>query len=107
VKARIKFKNRDERILNQMEVRVAFLEQNKNGPRRPGVLVPRLALRDKGGDQFVWIVKDGRAQRRTITVADYVGDQVLVSAGLNGGEAVVVDNHADLSEGARIQQAKL
>jgi HlyD family secretion protein len=107
VKARIKFKNRDERILNQMEVRVAFLEQNKNGPRRPGVLVPRLALRDKGGDQFVWIVKDGHAQRRTITVADYVGDQVLVSAGLNGGEAVVVDNHADLSEGARIQQAKL
>jgi hypothetical protein len=30
-----------------------------------------------------------------------------VSAGLKGGEAVVVDSHADLSEGARIQQAKL
>ena len=39
--------------------------------------------------------------------ADYVGDQVLVSAGLSAGEAVVVDNYADLSEGARIQQAKL
>jgi HlyD family secretion protein len=107
VKVRIKFKDRDERILNQMEVRVAFLEPNQNAPRRQGVLVPRLALRDKGGDEFVWIVKDGHAQRRTITVADYVGDQVLVSAGLTAGEAVVVDNHADLSEGARIKQAKL
>jgi RND family efflux transporter MFP subunit len=107
VKVRIKFKNRDERILNQMEVRAAFLEPNQNTPRRQGVLVPRLALRGKGGEQFVWIVKDGHAQRRTITVADYVGDQVLVSAGLTAGEAVVVDNHADLSEGARIQQAKL
>jgi hypothetical protein len=107
VKVRIKFKSRDPRILNQMEVRAAFLEPNQNTPRRQGVLVPRLALRDKGGDQFVWIVKDGHAQRQTITVADYVGDQVLVSAGLKGGEAVVVDSHADLSEGARIQQAKL
>jgi HlyD family secretion protein len=107
VKVRIKFKDKDPRILNQMEVRAAFLEPNQNAPRRQGVLVPRLALQDKGGDEFVWIVKDGHAQRRTITVADYVGDQVLVSAGLKAGEAVVVDNHADLSEGARIQQAKL
>jgi RND family efflux transporter MFP subunit len=107
VKVRIKFKSRDPRILNQLEVRAAFLQPNQNTPRRQGVLVPRLALRDKGGDQFVWIVKDGHAQRQTITVADYVGDQVLVSAGLKGGEAVVVDSHADLSEGARIQQAKL
>lgn len=107
VKVRIKFKTGDPRILNQMEVRVAFLEPPQNTPRRPGVLVPRLALRDKGGDQFVWIVKDGHAKRQTITVADYVGDQVLVSSGLKGGEAVVVDNNADLSEGARIKQAKL
>jgi HlyD family secretion protein len=107
VKVRIKFNSRDPRILNQLEVRVAFLEPPQNTPRRPGVLIPRLALQDKGPDQFVWIVKDGHAQRQTITVADYVGDQVLVSAGLKGGEAVVVDNHADLSEGARIKQVKL
>jgi HlyD family secretion protein len=107
VKVRIKFNSRDPRILNQLEVRVAFLEPPQNTPRRPGVLIPRLALQDKGTDQFVWIVKDGHAQRQTITVADYVGDQVLVSAGLKGGEAVVVDNHADLSEGARIKQVKL
>jgi HlyD family secretion protein len=107
VKVRIKFNSKDPRILNQLEVRVAFLEPPQKAPRRPGVLIPRLALRDKGADQFVWIVKDGHAQRQTITVADYVGDQVLVSAGLKGGEAVVVDNHADLSEGERIQQVKL
>jgi RND family efflux transporter MFP subunit len=107
VKVRIKFNNRDERILNQMEVRVAFLERNPNAARRSGILVPRVALRDKDGAQFVWVVKDGHAQRRTVTVADYVGDQVLVSAGLKGGETVVVDNHADLSEGKRIKQAKL
>jgi RND family efflux transporter MFP subunit len=107
VKVRIKFNSRDPHILNQLEVRVAFLEPPQNTPRRPGVLIPRLALQDKGPDQFVWIVKDGHAQRQTITVADYVGDQVLVSAGLKGGEAVVVDNHADLSEGERIKQVKL
>src|SRR5258707_1621414 len=107
VKVRIKFNSRDPRILNQLEVRVAFLEPPQNTPRRQGVLIPRLALRDKGGDQFVWIVKDGHAQRQTITVAAYVGDQVLVSAGLKGGEAVCVDDHADLSEGARIKQVKL
>jgi HlyD family secretion protein len=106
VKVRIKFRNRDEHILNQMEVRVAFLERNPNAPRRPGILVPRTALRDKDGAQFVWVVKRGHAQRRTITVADYVDDQVLVSAGLSGGEAVVVDKQVKLSEGKRIHQAK-
>lgn len=106
VKVRIKFRNRDEHILNQMEVRVAFLERNPNAPRRPGILVPRIALRDKDGAQFVWVVKHGHAQRRTITVADYVDDQVLVSAGLSGGEAVVVDKQVNLSEGERIHQAK-
>ena len=106
VKVRIKFRNRDEHILNQMEVRVAFLERNPNAPRRPGILVPRIALRDKDGAQFVWVVKHGHAQRRTITVADYVDDQVLVSAGLSGGEAVVVDKQVNLSEGKRIHQAK-
>jgi HlyD family secretion protein len=107
VKVRIKFKTGDPRFLNQMEVRAAFMEPPQNTPRRPGILVPRLALRDKDGNQFVWTVKDGHAHRQTITVADYVGDQVLVSSGLKGGEAVVVDNQADLSEGARIKQAKL
>jgi HlyD family secretion protein len=106
VKVRIKFRNRDEHILNQMEVRVAFLERNPNAPRRPGILVPRTALRDKDGAQFVWVVNRGHAQRRTITVADYVDDQVLVSAGLSGGEAVVVDKQVKLSEGKRIHQAK-
>src|SRR5260221_14594219 len=47
VKVRIKFKTGDPRILNQMEERVAFLEPPQNTPRRPAVLVPRLALRDK------------------------------------------------------------
>jgi HlyD family secretion protein len=107
VKVRIKFKTGDPRFLNQMEVRAAFMEPPQNTPRRPGILVPRLALRDKDRNQFVWTVKDGHAHRQTITVADYVGDQVLVSSGLKGGEAVVVDNQADLSEGARIKQAKL
>jgi HlyD family secretion protein len=104
VKVRIGLKNRDERILPQMEVRAAFLDTSQKAAGRHGILVPRIAVRDINGSNFVWIVKDGRVERRTITVGDNVGDQVLVSAGLNAGEMVVINSQGDLSEGTRVKQ---
>jgi len=55
------------------------------------VLIPSGALRrDAQGENFVWVVTDGRVRRQRIEAAGEVGGKLRVTTGLKGGEAVVV-----------------
>ena len=109
VRVRVRLLERDPRVLPDMGVRVAFLEQRAPAEEIAspvGVLVPRDALgRDAAGD-FVWVVRNGAAHKRPVTVADKQGSRVLVSEGLEGGERVVTplgeELLAVLSEGMRV-----
>ncbi len=95
VKVRIGLDVKDARIVPDMGVRVSFLEEQSTPAARAdaaapprGVLVPAAALRKDGDQDVVFVVKDGRAQRRTVTLGGTSGDlrQVLegVSAGRDG-----------------------
>jgi HlyD family secretion protein len=82
----------DTRLLPDMSARISFLAgRQQNGEvAKPAVLVPAAALRRDGqGTNFVWLVNDGLATRRTVETAGEVGDRVRIASGLNGGEAVV------------------
>ena len=85
-----------------MGVRVSFLEEQQ-APRRAarqphphGVLVPGAALRKDGDQDVVFVLKDGKAQRRTVTLGGASGDSRQVLTGVSPGEAVIVDAPADL-----------
>ena len=109
VRVRVRLLERDPRVLPDMGVRVAFLEEHgsPDAPEVPiGVLVPRDAVgRDAAGD-FVWVVQEGAVRRRPVTVSDRQGARILVSRGLQGGERVVTslgeELLASLSEGKRV-----
>ncbi len=110
VKVRIGFDSRDERIVPDMGVRVSFEEQSAaNAPRqqRPrGVLVPPDALRKDGSEDVVFVLKDGRAQRRAVTVGGSSGEAREVLAGLSAGESVIVDAPADLKDAAAVTEVR-
>jgi RND family efflux transporter MFP subunit len=110
VKVRIGFDVKDERIVPDMGVRVSFEEQTAAGAKqqeRPhGVLVPADALRKDGGEDVVFVLKDGRAQRRAVTVGGSSGDSRQVLAGLSAGESVIVDAPADLKDAAAVTEVK-
>jgi RND family efflux transporter MFP subunit len=99
----------DDRLLPDMSVRVVFLETL--GPEAPGggtdelgagAVVPRAALRrDAGGRSFVWVVRDGRAERAPLVLGETLGERVMVREGLVGGEHVIV-GEAPEDEGARV-----
>src|SRR5687767_10980867 len=94
VKVRVGFEKLDPRILPEMSVKVAFQAsaQSANGSETPrNISIPKSAVREREGKQVVWVVRDGRAERRTITVGATRGDQVEVAAGLSGGEKIVMD----------------
>ena len=113
VRVRIGFVERDERVLPDMGVKVAFLTEGA-APRPAaapsGVLVPGAAVADRGGAAHVWVVEDERVSRRAVEVGETRGARVLIVAGLAGGERVVsavADGPGDslaeaLTEGARV-----
>jgi RND family efflux transporter MFP subunit len=105
VKVRIALRSRDPRIVPEMGVRVAFLEERApaaaDGDPAPlrGVLVPVSAIRQDGDTDIVFLMRDGRAERRDITLDGVSGDSRQVQAGVAAGDAVIVDPPADLTDG--------
>ncbi len=105
VKVRIALGSKDVRIVPEMGVRVAFLEDRQATdaagaaatPR--GVLVPASAVREDGGESVVFVVKDGLAERRAVTAGGSLGDSRQVQAGVSAGDAVIVEAPANLQDG--------
>ena len=54
----------------------------------------------------VWVLEDGRVERRAVTLGETKADEVVVLAGLAAGERVVAEEPAKLSEGSRVKEVK-
>jgi HlyD family secretion protein len=106
VKVRIGFEKLDPKILPDMGVKVAFQSAADSPIKKPGLLIPKAALRQENGHDFVWIVQQGCARRRPVTVSARRNDELIISDGLTVGEKVVLEGPAELKEGARVFEEK-
>jgi RND family efflux transporter MFP subunit len=108
VKVRISFDKLDPKILPDMGIKVAFLE-DKNQEFDSGR--PRLSLKSsaifKNNDRtYVYVYKSGRIERREIKTGDTKNDVTQLLSGLNAGDQVV-DNPPDkLKDGAKVKLIK-
>jgi len=71
-------------------------------PTRNSVAVPKEALQSVNGHAIAWVVSNGKAERRAVTVANSNATQVTLSAGLAQGETVVLNPPASLSDGSPV-----
>jgi HlyD family secretion protein len=109
VKVRVAFEKLDARILPDMGVKVAFQSASLVGSEvseARSVTVPKAAVRNDNGRDVVWLVAEGRLERRAVTAGATEGAEVTIVAGLTGGERVVVEGPAELSEGAKVVEKK-
>ncbi|HKB79341.1 MAG TPA: efflux RND transporter periplasmic adaptor subunit [Thermoanaerobaculia bacterium] len=105
VKVRISFDHLDPRILPDMGVKVAFLEDE--GTAKQGAaakaIIPRKSVRGEGAAAYVFVVRDGKLERRAVTLGNQAGDDVEVLAGINPGDELVVQGPDNLRDGQTVQ----
>jgi RND family efflux transporter MFP subunit len=107
VKVRVALDSKDARIVPDMGVRVSFLETPTVGAPKPtGVWVPTRAVVTKDKASAVFVVEDGKVRRVAITAGDVRDADQRVTAGLKGGETVVLSPPDGLRDGARIAVKK-
>jgi RND family efflux transporter MFP subunit len=105
VKVRIAFDKLDPRILPDMGIKVRFLEDQPAqavaaGPR---IRVPASAVQLEGDDAFVWVVNDGRVERRAVTVGPESEGTVEVRAGVRDGDQLVSPLVQGLEDGGKVK----
>ncbi|HJW66942.1 MAG TPA: hypothetical protein VJ419_04095, partial [Gaiellaceae bacterium] len=71
-----------------------------------GVLMPRSAARTDPQGSYAWVLRDGLVRRTPITTGPEFADQVQVTAGLSGGERVVVGDTPPLEDGQPVREAE-
>ncbi|QEY18035.1 efflux RND transporter periplasmic adaptor subunit [Cellvibrio sp. KY-GH-1] len=107
VKVRIGFQVSDPRILPDMGVKVAFLNAEPvvdEKPKEPlGVRVPISAVRNDGENKFIFVVKDGVAELRKVTLNASYGTDIYIGSGLRPGEDFVVEVTPELKDGAKVE----
>lgn len=107
IKVRIGLEKTDPKILPEMSIKVGFREEaSKNQPARH-VSVPNAAVQHQNGQDFVWLLANGRAQRRTVKLGATAENEIEVSDGLKEGDSVIVDAPAGLKDGERVRTAEV
>lgn len=66
------------------------------------VTVPNEAVQNGQRGSFVFVIDDGAAKVREVTVSRTVGGDTIIEKGLNGDETVVTDGQLSLRDGSRV-----
>jgi RND family efflux transporter MFP subunit len=103
VKVRIGLDARDPRILPDMGVKVSFIAAAGEPAPQRMLSVPKEALRRDADRDIVFVVKDGKLERRAVGVARTDGERVHLTSGVTAGEEVLIEGPADLEDGQRVK----
>ena len=108
VKVRISFDKLDDKILPDMGVKVAFLEDE--APKKKDsnavvakAIIPLSAVHKEGDSRYVLLVKNEAVERRGVTLGTERGTDVDVLAGVSPGDSLVVKGPESLKDGQGVE----
>jgi HlyD family secretion protein len=106
VLVKIRFVERDPRVLPEMSAKVAFLERAvPAAERQPVTAVQPGALVERDGRKVVFVAREGRAQAVAVQTGGKVGELVQVS-GIEPGARVVLDPGPKVRDGVALAAEK-
>lgn len=106
VLVKVRFVDRDARVLPDMSAKIAFLSRAATAQdRQPVVAVQPAAIATRDGRQVVYVVRDGKAHEMTVMTGDKLGELVAVQ-GVKPGDVVVLSPGDQIGDGSRVTTAK-
>ena len=94
--------DRDPDLRVGMYLKVGFDAREE----QTGILIPRKAVVGSVLAANVYVAKDGRAERREVTLGDMYGDRIEIVSGLEDGDQIVVAGLMNISDGTPINVVK-
>ncbi len=106
VLVKVRFIDKDNRILPEMSAKVAFLSrQIRPGEEAPRMVINPAAVRDRKGRKVVFLIKEDRVVEKEIKTGEVLGDMVEVPDGLTAGDRLVINPPDTLKDRDRIALA--
>jgi len=106
VLVKVRFVDRDERVLPDMSAKIAFLSKPASAQdRQPVTAVQASAVVERDGRPVVFVVKDDTVHATAVTTGTRIGELVAIR-GVKPGDTVVLAPGAKLKDGAKVTVAK-
>jgi membrane fusion protein (multidrug efflux system) len=83
-----------------------FLNVSLANDERQALVIPEEALTPEAERQYVFVVADGKAERREVRIGGRRPGSVEIVAGLHSGEQVVVEGTQKVRDGSAVQAAE-
>jgi len=98
-------------ILPDMGVKVAFLDNEQPAAKDKGkekgpqavAFIPKGAVRSDSNTSYVLLIRDGKVERRAVSVGQERGTEVAVIAGVLPGDSLVVKGPESLHDGDKVE----
>jgi len=71
---------------------------------KPSVMIPTTAVKNEGDTNKVFVVKDGRAEERTVRLGILENNLIEVQQGVQENESVAVTNVGQIYDGVQVRQ---
>ncbi len=72
------------------------------GQEENAIVIPEVAVQNSYSGDFVFVIADGKAQKRAIRVKRNINGMAIISDGLKVGEQVATDGMLSLSDGVAV-----
>ncbi|HLW55627.1 MAG TPA: efflux RND transporter periplasmic adaptor subunit [Candidatus Angelobacter sp.] len=105
VKVRVALDKLDPKILPDMGVKVAFLDDQPPAARSATpakAIIPKTAVRSEQGKSVVFLVRNDKLERRAVSLGTERGSDVEIIAGISSGDVVVVRSADTLRDGQAV-----
>ena len=91
-------------LLPDMVTKVTVASEVKNDySEERRVVMPSNCIHTMPQGQIVWVIENGAAKQRTVTVGDFVKRGVLITDGLTQGDTVITEGHQKMYTGAKVK----
>ena len=107
VMVKVRFLDKDPRILPEMSAKVAFLSKAVSPEEEKSrTTINPAAVVSRNGKSVAFVIKGSQVEEQEIATGEKLGDLLVVTGGVRAGDRVVLNPSKGLKSGSRVKQAE-